>query len=285
MRAVTVAYVPAIHEGYIRFLKEHNNPLYIIGESVLKDLERQKPYYGRDVRALDEGVVLPALRALNIVPSVTVLDQAAVEDLKEKGGEIVMPDEDISRDVGERYFAGEKVIYVNTFLRWNRKISDEEFIVPKGRVVSRNPDDQKIIQELEILAKKSSDWWRQIAAAAVTEGRVIAAAYNRHLPHDQNPNILGDPRSNYDYQEKPAGYTSLHAEADVVAQMAKAGKSLDGAAMYVTTFPCDACARLIIRAGVKKIYYKEGFSRLDSEELLRDAGVDIVLVDVGKDGK
>ncbi|MEX0930057.1 MAG: deaminase [Candidatus Paceibacterota bacterium] len=279
MGIITVAYIPALHEGYVSFLRNYNHPLYLVSDEILKELEQEKPYYGRDIRALDAETIKKTLDALNVVPSVALLNPGSIKRISDDAIEIVMPDEDISHDVSRKYFKESIVTYVNTFLRWDRKISDEEFIVPEGRTLSRDPHDQEMIRRLKALADRSSDWWRQIAAAAVKDGVVLAEAYNRHLPHDQNPNILGDPRSNYDYREKPAGYTSMHAEADIVAQMARKSESLEGASLYVTTFPCDACARLLVRSGVKKVYYKEGFSRLDSEEILQGAGIEIVLVE------
>lgn len=278
-KQITVAYIPALHSGYVTFLKNNPHELFLIGGDLLDGLKKEKPYYGRDIRALDVEVVKKMIESLGIVSNVSVLDSESAKTLSDQKVSIIMPDEDISRDVAEKYFSDNTVEFINTFLRWDRKISDEEFIVPKGRAVSTKKEDRDIIEELERIAQKSSDWWRQIAAAIVKDGTMAEVAYNKHFPDDQNPNILGDPRSNYDYKEKPTGYTSIHAEANVIAKAAKKGESVEGAALYVTTFPCDACARLICESGIKKVFYKKGFSRLDSEDILKNKGIEIVLVE------
>jgi dCMP deaminase len=89
---------------------------------------------------------------------------------------------------------------------------------------------------------------------------------------------MGDPRSNFDYGEAPDVYTSIHAESDLVAQAAREGVSLRGASIYVTTFPCANCARLLARAEVAKVYYEKGYSRVDAEGVLRSAEIAIIQV-------
>jgi len=89
---------------------------------------------------------------------------------------------------------------------------------------------------------------------------------------------MGDPRSNFDYGEQPEIYLSIHAEADIIAQVANRGISLQGSGIFVTTFPCPNCARLLVRAGIKKLFYTQGYSKLDAEEILKSAGVEIILV-------
>lgn len=45
-----------------------------------------------------------------------------------------------------------------------------------------------------------------------------------------------------------------HAENNAIMNAARIGVALQGAAIYVTKFPCLACCNAIIQAGVKKIY-------------------------------
>ena len=91
----------------------------------------------------------------------------------------------------------------------------------------------------------------------------------------------GDPRSNFDAGEHPEIYTSIHGEASVVAQAARDGVSLKGAEIYVTTFPCANCARLIAEVGIKKVYYRDGYSMLDAEDIFKAANIEVVLVQEG----
>ncbi len=73
--------------------------------------------------------------------------------------------------------------------------------------------------------------------------------------------------------------TAIHAEAAIVAAAARDGVSLRGADLYVTTFPCPACARLIAEAGLRRCYFAGPYSVLDGEDVLRAAGVELYWVD------
>ena len=61
-------------------------------------------------------------------------------------------------------------------------------------------------------------------------------------------------------------------------ELAKRGIALEGASIYVTTFPCPVCAKSVALSGIKKVYYSKGYSLLDAEDILRAYGVEIVLV-------
>jgi dCMP deaminase len=71
----------------------------------------------------------------------------------------------------------------------------------------------------------------------------------------------------------------MHAEAAIVARAARDGLSLRGAEIYVSTFPCPACARLIAGAGFTKCYFAGPYAVLDGDEILRAAGVELIWVD------
>lgn len=49
----------------------------------------------------------------------------------------------------------------------------------------------------------------------------------------------------------------VHAEANAIVQAARNGVKLAGASIYVTASPCWGCFRLIVNAGIKKVYYGE----------------------------
>ncbi len=80
---------------------------------------------------------------------------------------------------------------------------------------------------------------------------------------------------------RPDLSTALHAEAGIIAAAAADGRSLRGADLYVTTFPCPSCARLIAAAGFARCYFAGPYSVLDGEQVLRAAGVELYWVDTG----
>lgn len=278
MKKIVLAYIPALHKGYINFLKENSYPLYIFSEKIVDFLSKKKGYYGRDIRALESNEVKKTIESLEITPSVSILDEKIIKEIKEKKPEIIVPDEDIIEDFFSKFLPNLEPKKKSVFLRWNKKITEIEKEIPEGRTVSENELDKEFLEKASEEAKKSSDWWRQIGSVLVKDGKIVLKSYNKHLPDNQNPNILGDPRSNYDAGEKIELCTAIHSEASLIAKAAKEGISLKGSYLYVTTFPCPNCAKLIAESGIVKVFYRHGYSLLDAEEILKSAGIEIILV-------
>jgi|SRR3989344_4910815 len=271
-----IAYIPALHKGYIDFFKKHPGSLYILGH----DLIHEQPRMDRDIRALTPEEIQKAVNALSLFSEVHILTSKNITEVAQKAKNIVMPDEDISRLIAEKYFSGKKIEFATTFLRWDKHTAlKTQNPVSPDRKISREAFDKEMIARAYHEAEKSSDWWRQIGALVVKDGKIIFLGHNKPLPSDQVHNVVGDPRSNFDYGVSFELSKFLHAEAGIIAEAAKRGISLDGTHLYVTTFPCPVCAKSVAVAGIKKVFYKEGYSLLDAEDILKGAGVELVLVE------
>lgn len=74
----------------------------------------------------------------------------------------------------------------------------------------------------------------------------------------------------------PSDCMSIHSEVDAIAKAAMNGYSTKGATIYVTRYPCEACARAIIQAGITKVVYgrTQEISEL-TRKMFEDAGVDV----------
>jgi len=59
---------------------------------------------------------------------------------------------------------------------------------------------------------------------------------------------------------------------------AKQGISLNGTILYVTHFPCPACAKSIALSGIKKVIYSRGSSVFDGSRVMRSKGVELVKI-------
>ena len=69
----------------------------------------------------------------------------------------------------------------------------------------------------------------------------------------------------------------LHAEANALMKLCRSTESSDGAALYVTHYPCIDCAKLIYQAGIKEVYYINDYeaSKGSGKEFLFKAGVNV----------
>jgi cytidine deaminase len=63
----------------------------------------------------------------------------------------------------------------------------------------------------------------------------------------------------------------IHAEMSAICDAARLGKTIKGAVLYTTTFPCHICAKHIIAAGIKRVVYIEPFPKSYAEQLHGDA--------------
>jgi cytidine deaminase len=61
----------------------------------------------------------------------------------------------------------------------------------------------------------------------------------------------------------------VHAEMHAITQAASLGRSVAGATLYCTTFPCHGCARHIISAGISKVVYIEPYPKSLTVRLYR----------------
>ncbi len=307
MSDCAVAYVPVLHEGYRRFVQRHadGRPLYLIGP----ELYAQDGALAKDIRALPAGLAAASIAAWGTCSRVSVLDEAGARELAAScarcgaedppaddslaGGRahderaasaarIVMPAEDVSYRVAERFFGRCEVLYDSVFLRWDR-IRTGQLLEPGAREWSaaergEDPLLHELARAAAAEAALSIDWWRRVGAAMrLTDGTTLTA-HNEHSPHRLSAYAAGDPRANLHRGVGLELSTATHAEAALIARAAREGLATEGASMFVTDFPCPPCAKLIAGAGVAKLYFVEGYSVLDGEDVLASAGIEVVRV-------
>lgn len=274
MTKTLIAYIPAIHKGYIDFFKRGYKNLFILDLSIVREVPRLE----RDIRAVPSVEAKKMIEALGIFDKVEILTKENL-DLVKNIKDIEMPDEDVSRQFASNYLKAKKIEFISVFLRWDGHNANKKDAEPKAdRNISYEDLDKEMMKLAYEQSEKSSDWWRQIGAILTKDNKVISTAFNRPLPSDQVHNIFGDPRSNFDYGVSFELSKFIHAEARIIAEAAKNGISLDGTKIYVTTFPCPVCAKSIALSGIKTVYYKEGYSLLDAEDILKKYDIDIVQV-------
>ena len=280
---IAIAYIPVLHRGYQNFVdivvSKGTTHLYLIGDSILSTHDELDYINRKDrIRALDVADMRKVIRALTDIP-VSILEESTVKEISANVSVTVLaPDEDISRFILETYFKDCQAEYVPVFLRWHRDNTGETKEVEESYKISKDTFDKEVIDTVTNEGAKSFDWWRQVGAAIVKDGVVIALTCNKHMPDLQYPNVFGDPRSLTKRGVDINVTTSAHAEGTLIAEAAKKGVSLQGAWLYVTDFPCPYCARIIAKSGITKVYFKNGYAVLDGGDFLKQEGIEVVRV-------
>lgn len=62
----------------------------------------------------------------------------------------------------------------------------------------------------------------------------------------------------------------VHAEMSAVCDAARLGRSIKGATLYCTTFPCHNCTKHILASGIKRVVYMEPYPKSRAKELHPD---------------
>jgi dCMP deaminase len=117
---------------------------------------------------------------------------------------------------------------------------------------------------------------RSVGALLVRDKRILATGYNgapRGVAHCPE----GGPEYDWPKGCMRAGHCirSLHAEQNALLQAAMIGVPCEGSTMYVTCQPCNACAKMIINAGITRVIYEGDYPDDFSLELFREAKMDI----------
>jgi dCMP deaminase len=264
-KKIIVVYLPVIHRGYLDFFAAfaHHRQLLIIGDDLLKNVD----YLRKDLRALSPKQAAQLIAKAELFDRVGTLTESAIKDIDQSEVTIVMPDEDVSREVAKRLKRA-KVTFYPVFLRWDRHNVDAPELA-NTVAVSRSKKDKAMMTKAVAAADSSSDIWRHVGAVLLDkDGAQVGVASNQGEPSEHSPWMEGDPRNIY--KRGVAIETSVfsHAEAILIAEAAKQGTALKGGTMYVTTFPCPVCAKLIARSGIKHLFYKDGYAVLDGRKVL-----------------
>lgn len=272
-KKLILSYVPVVSRAHLDFFLTSGLPVFVLGPDFLEEF----PILERDYRAVAPQQAVEMLCAMGV--QAQLLDRSTFLRLLESDLRFVLPLDEIMSEFAAKYLAAKPTELANVWLRWSRTMATAEQEVSASCVITSNQFDQEVMQLAVEEARKSSDWWRQVGAILVKDGQPILTAYNHHEPNDFAPYINGDPRSNFSWGGDHIGLCSaLHAEIGVITGAAARGIATQGSSIYVTTFPCPPCARAIGAAGIKKVFYREGYSMMDAEEILGGFGAEIILV-------
>jgi len=271
-------YLPVIHAGYEAFLRKHSDAagILLLGHGFTADY----PSLAKDIRALPAARAASYLRLVSGDASIRVVEPADLAGAV-TGDPLVLPDEEVMRDIADRYGlgTGRSLVFDRTFLRWDRDWATAKAPVSFDGEITAAELPRELLGRAQALAGRSSDWWRQVGAVATRAGQVLGCAWNHHQPTEYAPYLNGDPRDAFERGVRADLSTAIHAEASLIAAAARDGTSLAGADLYTTTFPCPACARLIAEAGFARCFFAGRYSVLDGEQTLRARGISLIWVD------
>ena len=126
-----------------------------------------------------------------------------------------------------------------------------------------------------IVSKRSTCRRRNVGAVAVKEKRILSTGYNgapMGLTHCIDSGCLRETLK-VASGERHELCRGLHAEQNAIIQAAYHGVSINGADIYSTHLPCSICMKMIINAGIKRVFYIDGYSDDLAIELVNESGI------------
>ena len=135
---------------------------------------------------------------------------------------------------------------------------------------------------LQSATKMSTCRRLQVGAIIVKDGRVKSSGWNGTMPGQPHccekfPEDTLNADTFFDEHGRFSAENEGHAEMSAIAYAAREGVATNGCDMAVTHTPCAACAKVIILAGIKRIYYIQKYDRDTSGfDLLQRCGIECI---------
>lgn len=139
--------------------------------------------------------------------------------------------------------------------------------------------DEYYMSIAELASVRSTCLSRHVGAVIVKNDNPISFGYNGPARGMEHCADVGGCKRRAMPDYKSGAYLELcpasHAEQNAVAFAAKHGVSVEGATIYVNTFPCKDCMNSLINAGVKKIVFNSEYNASLSSHIAEIADIEI----------
>jgi len=147
-----------------------------------------------------------------------------------------------------------------------------------ARPGSRPSWDEYFMSITRLVAERSTCLRRKVGAILVKDRRILCTGYNGAPAGLRHCIEIGCLREKLGIKsgQRHELCRALHAEQNVLIQAAYHGISVKGSVLYCTNLPCSICTKMLINAGIRKIYYESGYPDDLSIQMLKEAGIELV---------
>ncbi len=138
--------------------------------------------------------------------------------------------------------------------------------------------DEYFMDIAVLVGKRSTCLRRSVGAVIVKDKRILSTGYNGAPSGIRHCGDTGCLRESLNVAsgQRHELCRGIHAEQNAIIQAAYHGVSIKGATLYCTHLPCVICTKMIINAGIKTIYYLDGYADDLSKDLLHEASIDVI---------
>ncbi len=136
-----------------------------------------------------------------------------------------------------------------------------------------------------LVAKRSTCIRRAVGAILVKDKRILATGYNgapSGIKHCVDAGCLRE-QLHIASGHRHELCRGIHAEQNAIIQAAFHGVSIKGSILFCTNLPCSICSKMIINAGIEKIFYQSGYADELSKKMIMEAGIEYVHIPVTRE--
>lgn len=138
-----------------------------------------------------------------------------------------------------------------------------------------------------LVAKRSTCLRRAVGAILVKDKRILSTGYNgapSGIKHCVDAGCLRE-KLHVASGHRHELCRGIHAEQNAIIQAAFHGVSIKGSTLFCTNLPCTICTKMIINAGIEKIFYQAGYADELSRNMIMEAGIEYVHINSGEKGE
>lgn len=129
----------------------------------------------------------------------------------------------------------------------------------------RDDWDTYFMKIADLVSSRATCDRKHVGAVIVRDNRILATGYNGSIPGMPHCDDVGH------MMDDGHCVRTIHAEVNAIAQAAKMGLSVDGAAMYCNTLPCWNCFKTIVSSGIAKIVWQSDYPA-EGKDRVMEAG-------------
>lgn len=134
-------------------------------------------------------------------------------------------------------------------------------------MMNARPTWEEYFRDIVLCTAKRSPCERlKVGCILVKENRIVSQGYNGFLSCHPHTSIVMDNHE----------IATIHAEQNAIIDCAKRGVSCNHAHAYITHFPCIFCLKMLVQAGIKKIYYIDDYKNDENMKNQLDIRIPII---------
>ena len=145
--------------------------------------------------------------------------------------------------------------------------------------------DEYFIEMSKLVSTRSNCVSRKVGAVITVDNQVVSTGYNgapKGIEHCVDRNGCLRKINHIESGTRQEICRAVHAEQNAIISAAVKGVSIKGGTLYVNTYPCSICARMLINAEIKRIVYDSDYQDPLSKELLQESKIEVVKFEKNK---